>query len=188
MSGAERGVNPLAIVQMQNGSGGNGAPHFRLLPVKSGGDEHAHAHHSGVGDFEPNFCGAEIGIENRQNIIDASFEDLIGIGIQADVRILADVYGIEIIFVNVTDDPDIRKIGDGEGIGRTQALHARCVGDLLVGDHARDGRDDVDDPRRMVFIDAEKLQLCGCGIQIGLGVLAASSACSRALLAIAPLS
>ena len=95
---------------------------------------------------------------------------LIGIGVQADVGGLADVHGIEIVFVNVADDPDIRKIGDGEGIGAGQALHAGCVGDLLVGNDAGDGGDDVDDAGGMVFIDAEKLQLLGCGIQVGFGI------------------
>ena len=42
------------------------------------------------------------------------FKTLPGIGVQMDVRVLADVHGVEIILVNVTDDPDIGEIGNGE--------------------------------------------------------------------------
>ena len=83
MSLPDRDVNPLAIVQMQNGSGGNGSVRFRFFPVKGSGDEHAHAHDAGIGDFQSNFSGVKIGIEDRQNIIDSSFENPIGVGIQA---------------------------------------------------------------------------------------------------------
>ena len=71
----------------------------------------------GVGDFEANFGGAEAGIENRQNVVDPALEDLVGIGVQMDVGVFADVHRVEIIFVNVADDPDIRQIGNGERIG-----------------------------------------------------------------------
>ena len=42
------------------------------------------------------------------------------------------------------------------GIGTRETLNARRVGNLLVGDHARYGREDVDDSRGMVLIHAEK--------------------------------
>ena len=58
-----------------------------------------------------------------------------------------------------------------KGLGPSQTLHAGRVGDLLIGDHARDGSDDVDDAGGMILVDAEKLQLLGGGIQIDLGVL-----------------
>src|ERR1039458_8591348 len=143
-------------MQMQNGGGGNRAARFRLLAIESGGHEHAHAHQIGVGHFQPNFRSADRGIENGKYVVDAAFQNLVGISVQMDIGILADVYGVEIVFVNIADDPDIRQIGDGERIGAGQALHTGCVGDLLVGDHSGGRGDDVDDSRRVVFIDAEK--------------------------------
>src|ERR1039458_3826879 len=159
MSGTYRCVNPLAIMQVQNGSGGNWGPCFRLLPVERGSNEHAHAHRSWIRHFEPNLRSTEAGIENRQDVIDPPFADMVGIGVQPDIRVLTDVHRVEIVLVNVTDDPDIRQIRDGEGIGRAQSLHARRVCNLLVSDHARYWCDDVDNSRRMVLIDAEKPQL-----------------------------
>ncbi len=116
-----RRVNPLAIMQVQNGGGRNRGPRFGLFAVKGRGDEHAHAHHAGVGDFKANFCGAKAGIENRQDVIDPAFEDAVGIGVQVDIRVFADAHCVEIIFVNVADDPDIREVGDGEGIRGTRS-------------------------------------------------------------------
>ena len=85
--------------------------------------------------FQPYFRRADSGIENWQDVIDPAFQDLIGVGIQADIRVLAHMHGIQIILVNVTDDPDIRKIGNRKGIGARQTLHARCIGNLLVRDY-----------------------------------------------------
>ena len=81
----------------------------------------------GIGHFEANFCRAEAGIENRQYVIDPSFEDFVGISVQVDIGVFADVHRVEIIFVNVTDDPDIGKIRNGEGIRAAQPLHASAL-------------------------------------------------------------
>ena len=71
----------------------------------------------GLATSMPNLGGVHAGIEDWQDVVDSAFEDLVGVGVQANIRGLADVHGVEIVFVNVADDPDIRKIGDGEGIG-----------------------------------------------------------------------
>ncbi len=103
-------------MQVQNRGRRHRGVRFRLLAVEGRRDEHSDAHQSGIGDLKPNLGGADVGIENRQNVVDAALEDLVGIGVQVNIRVLADVHGVEIIFVNVADDPDIGKIGDGEGI------------------------------------------------------------------------
>ena len=71
----------------------------------------------GLATSSRTFAVWRVGIENRQDVVDASLEDLFGIGVQADIGIFADAHGIEIVFVNVADDPDMGKIGDGERIG-----------------------------------------------------------------------
>ena len=116
------------------------------------------------------------------------FEDLVGIGVQTDIRVLADVHGIEIIFVNVADDPDIRKIGDGEGIGAdnpcTPAAFVTCWSVITPDMGAMmstipDGWS-LSTPRsRNCSVAASRSALASCSV---------SSACSSALLAIAPLS
>ena len=185
---AERRVDPLAIMQVQNGGGRNRRARFGLLAVEGRGDEHSHPHHSRVSDFDPDLCRADIRIEYRQNVVDPAFEDLLGIRVQPDIGELADMHRIEIVFVNVADDPDIRKIGDSEWIRGSQSLDARRVRNLLISDYARDRGHYVDNSRGMVLVDAEKSQLLVDGIQIGLRILLRSSACSRALFATAPFS
>ena len=89
---------------------------LRLLAVERGRDEHSDAHQAGIFHLEAHLGGAQAGIENRQNVVDAGLEDLIGIGAEMDIGRVADAHGVEIIFVDVADDPDIGKIGDGERI------------------------------------------------------------------------
>ena len=117
MSRAYRRVNPLAIMQVQNRVGGNRNVHFRRAAVKRSRREHAHTHHPRIGHLQPNLRRAETRIKNRQDVIDAALQNLAGICVQPDIGILPDVYGIEIVFINVANDPDVRKIGDGKRIG-----------------------------------------------------------------------
>src|SRR5579863_6241021 len=121
---------------MQNGGGGDGSPGFRTLAVEGRGYKHADAHGPRVGDLDADFRGTNAGIENGQDVVDAAFENFAGVGIQVDVRDIADVDGVEIVFINIADDPDIGEIGDGKRVGAGEPLNARCAGDLLVGNYA----------------------------------------------------
>src|SRR3984957_16956111 len=168
---ANRGINPIAVMQVQNRGRRNCRPYFRLLPIKGRSYEHSDAHQSRVGDFDPDLGGADTRIENRQNVVDPSLKDFIGIRIQLNIRSLSDVHRVEIILVNIADDPNIRKIRDGEWTGARQTLHPSCVGNLLLRDYSGYGRSNVDDSGRMVLINAEKTQLLGRGVQISFGVL-----------------
>src|SRR3984957_6808469 len=123
MSPAEWYVNPLAIVQVQNCRGWNGGVSFGMLPVEGRGHEHSHPHNPWVWHLDSNFCGTEVGIENRQNVIDPALQGPIGIRIQADVGGFADLRGVKVVFVNVANNPDIRQIRNGEGIGSGQTLN-----------------------------------------------------------------
>ena len=98
-----------------------------------------------------------------------------------DVGGLADAHGVEIVLVDVADDPDVGKIGDGERIRAGKPLHASRIGDLLVGDDAGDGRDDVDDAGGMIFVDAERRSCSVAALRSALASASAASACSRAL-------
>src|SRR6266852_1120530 len=100
-----------------------------------------------------------------------------------NIRVLSNVHGVEIVFINITDDPDIGQIRDGEGIWRAQSLDSRRVRYLLVGDDTRYRCDDVDDSGRVLLIDAQKPQLLSCVIQVRLGILFGNfSSLKRALL------
>ena len=67
-----------------------------------------------------------IGIQHRANVADRSREDLVGIGIQADVRLSRPRRTMaKIIFVNVAQNPDVRQVGNRKRIGRAEALRRR---------------------------------------------------------------
>jgi len=78
----------------------------------------------------------------------------------------------QIIFVDIADDPHVRKIGDGECRRRARKPHAggRVVGHVLRNDDARSRGMDLYRSRGVIFVDPE------------------FSAISNWLLAIAPLS
>src|SRR5579863_476715 len=98
-------------MQVQNRSCRNGCPRFGLSAVEGRSDEHPDAHHSlWVWNLDADLRSTDIGIQNWQDVIDLSLQDPLGIGVQVDVREVPDTRGVEIILVNVTDDPDIRKI------------------------------------------------------------------------------
>jgi hypothetical protein len=103
-------------MKVQDGSGWNCRARFRLLAVERGRDEHSDAHLSRVLQLQTYFRGAKVGIENWQDVIHAALEYLVGIGIEMDIGSVADAHGVEVIFVQVADDPDVREIGNGEGI------------------------------------------------------------------------
>jgi len=105
-------------VQVQNRTGWDCGLGFRLLAVERGGDEHSDAHQAGILHLNTHLSGTEAGIENGKNVVDATLEDPVGIGIETDVGRVADAHRVEIIFVNVADNPDVGQVGDGEGIRR----------------------------------------------------------------------
>ena len=95
---------------------------------------------------------------------------LVGVGIQANLGLFAQVYIGQIVLKHIAQNPDIAQVGNGEGIRRSQALHACCVRYLLVGDHSRDRRADVDDVAGMIQVRiAEHAKFLGCGLDVDLG-------------------
>ena len=142
----------------------------------------------GFAHFEAHLRGAQGGVENRQDVADPALQRPCRDKRSDGCPRIAEVHGVEIVLVHVADDPDVGQIGNGERVGAGRALHARRVGDLLVGDHARDRSDDIDDARRDGPYRRRAAQLFGGGFQIDLGSCSVSSACSRALLAMAPWS
>ena len=107
---AGRQVNPIAIVQVQDGRRWNGGVGFFLLTAESGGDEHSGAHIAGIVDLDANFGGANIGIEDRADVADGAGDDLIGIGVEANFGGVAEANAGQIVFIDVADDPDVGEI------------------------------------------------------------------------------
>ena len=82
--------------------------HFRLAAMERGSDEHADAHQSWIFDLETDLRGTDRGIENRAYVADPRFEHFAGVGIEMNVRIIANLNLRQRIFVNVTKNPDMR--------------------------------------------------------------------------------
>ena len=94
-----------------------------------------------IAHFQPDFGGADVGVEDRADIADAAAQHTLGIGIQMNLGVLADVDRGKIVFIHVADHPHRRQICDGEEIGRiVQRLDARRRRDILFGNHARNRR------------------------------------------------
>ncbi len=123
-------------------------------------------------NLDADLGGAEAGIERRADVRDGAGEDLAGKGVEADVRMLAEMDGSEVVLIDVADDPDVREVGDGEralraGVGDAGGASG---GDILGDDDAGGGGVDLDAVAGMVFVNAEDAELLlGC-LEIGFGV------------------
>src|SRR5271156_818561 len=116
MAVPERHVNPLAVVQVQYSTGWKGRMHFRSFSVKSCTGKHADPEHSRILNLNSDLSRADVGVEDGQNVVDPSFEELIGIGIEVDVCVFPNIDCTEIVFVDIADDPDVRKVRKRERI------------------------------------------------------------------------
>ena len=102
---------------------------------------------------------------------------------------LAQAHERHVVLVHIADDPHFRQIRDGEQIrGIVQRLHARRRGHLLIGDHARDRRMDLDNRTRMIQVGAQHLQMLHRGLDGHLGLDVGVLGHFLVLFAIAPLS
>src|SRR6202035_3334810 len=118
-------VDPITVVQMENRGGGHGCEAFFLLTVEGGVHEHAHAHQgSGIGYFHADFGRADVGIENRADVVDSSRQHFIRVSDQPNLGGFPHVNIGKIVFVDVAKNPDVGKIGDSERIGASETLNA----------------------------------------------------------------
>ena len=86
----------------------------------------------------------------------AAGERTVGIGIDPDLRFLAELQLGNVVLVDVANDPDPGEIGDGKGGGRARETHARgrCIGHVLRNNDAGDGRINIDDAAGVVLVHA----------------------------------
>ena len=93
----------------------------------------------------------------------------------------------DVVFLNVGNDPYTGQAGNGKGRGRPgERDRRRGLGYNLLNEYAGERRVDWNDRGGMVPVDTQSLKLILGGLQIFLGILSASSACSSMLNEIAP--
>ena len=80
--------------------------HLFGLTAECGPHEHAQPHDPWILNFYANFGRADAGIEYRADVAHSSPEHAIGIGIQGDLRGIADLDAGQIILVHVADNPN----------------------------------------------------------------------------------
>ena len=101
---------------MQYRGGRNGGARFLLRPIEGGGHKHAETQHAGILHFQPHLRGAKIGIHDRPDVADPALESQVRVGIQVNVSVLADSHKAQIVLIHVAENPNVRQVGNREGI------------------------------------------------------------------------
>ena len=71
--------------------------------VEGRGDEHAQLENAGIGDLDADLGGADGGIEHRTDVADAAGQRLVGIGVELDLRGLAELmFGMSFSYTSQT--------------------------------------------------------------------------------------
>ena len=84
--------DPVAVVQMQNRGRGNRGTVSIACPWKVAVTNIPRRINPGFATSRRTFAVRMVGIENRPDVADAAFENLVGIGVQMNVGGLADVH------------------------------------------------------------------------------------------------
>ena len=124
--------------------------------------KHSNPHQRvGIIDLDAYFGRAYLWIEDGTNVTDHSGEDAVGIGCKTNIRLLTEMHHRKIVLIHITNDPDMRQIGDGKGIGRTGISDASSGGSghILRNDVAGGRRVNLHGRSRMILIHTEYSQL-----------------------------
>ncbi len=62
------------------------------------------------------FAERVVRIKHARDICDLAVIDSVGIGVQAKIGMVSDMYFAEIILIDITKHPNLREIGDGEQV------------------------------------------------------------------------
>ena len=116
------------------------------------------------------FAVRMFGSSDCADVADRSLQHPVGIGVQADLGAVAEAHAGQVVFVHVADDPDGGQVGNRERIC-AQTLHARGVGYLLVGDHSRNRRKDIDHAVRVIGVVAQQPEMLRHGFDVHFGLV-----------------
>src|SRR6266852_4199290 len=109
-------IDPVAIVQMQDGGCRNEGMSFFFLDVKGRREKHTNAHQFWIANLDAHLCCAQRGIENGKHIVDAASKCLVGVSIQVDFGGFADMDTRKIILVDIAHNPHVAQVGNRERI------------------------------------------------------------------------
>src|SRR5436305_1434976 len=78
-------------------------------------DKHADLENAWIGNLNAHLRRAQAGVEHRPNVADTSCKHLVRIRADVNLRCLPQLQLGQIIFEDITENPDMRKIGNREG-------------------------------------------------------------------------
>jgi hypothetical protein len=90
-------------MQVQHGVGRHCGKVCFLRLSKVGVDEHAEFEEARIGNFDADLGGANGGVEDRADVADAAGEHFVGIGIDMNLRCLAELDLGDVVFKDVAE-------------------------------------------------------------------------------------
>jgi len=110
--------DPIAIVKVEDGLGGDDCVGLSFLTAEGGGDKHAQPEEAGIGDLNANFGGAQLWIKHGSDVVDVAAERAVRIGVDLDACFLADFDARDVVLVDIAKNPYGGEVGNGECGGR----------------------------------------------------------------------
>ena len=98
--------DPVAVMQVKHGIGRNHGMCLLGAAGKGRRGKHAQLEEAGIGNLDAHLGGADGGIEHRADVADAAGERTIGIGVDVDLRFLAQLQLGNVVLVDIADDPN----------------------------------------------------------------------------------
>src|ERR1700730_8269388 len=139
--------------------------------MKSNSRKHAWAHEPWIAHFDPHLRSAEIWVQDKTNVADGAGESSIGIRVKANVSPVSEAHGRKIVFVHVAKNPDVSQVRDRKWIRRAEALHARCICNLLVSNNPESGSMNINNASRLIKIGVAKhTELFGARLYVNLSL------------------
>src|SRR5438067_1695523 len=97
-------------MQMQSCRSRYAGVFFLPRAVENGSNKHSDAYETGIRYLQPDLGSTDVWIEDWPDVPDSPREDPIRIGIQMNIRILAETHLRQIVLVHVAKYPDARHV------------------------------------------------------------------------------
>jgi hypothetical protein len=118
-------INPIAIVQVKNGIGGNHRACLLVQAHEGSRGKHAQLEEAGIGTSMRTLAVRKRWIEHRTDVADVAGSGRSGYALTLNARFLAELQLGNVVLIDIAENPDAGEVGDGEGRGRAREVDAR---------------------------------------------------------------